>query len=511
MWCVPSIAMFGLLLAACGESPPPDRARAAIEAKVRGFDGDLKCAVVEPVVASWQQDESFGPHMHQTTWSAKLRLDEPVGAILDTAGGVNVLQVIGKSGDTLPFNGGLSGQRLGDQWQVEAHIEHSGLTDLLESAQGLRANYVPGPGSDGSATLRMNRVRVVALSKAGEYVEAGSDAERKLHERLVAQRIAEAEARQARIAAQQAAAEEQRQAQQAAREEQQRRAQAEQAERVRLAQEEAQRRADAALDARLTPLLEPFRGEHGALLAAPRAEARGTLLVEVQLDEKTRKVVGRGYDLSALPVREISFEAVAEDRGGRGSLAWRVAAEGEPERFWLGRNAVVTGPGNATIVPLTAEQRASFDVLAGHLRRLGAAEPLELVVETLGAEDCKARETGMEIAGLTGAAQVGNRAFPDGHPIFGDALVGKRPLALARDAVTLRLETPVTGRGLFIKGSTTACDNLLVTINGVHRARIAQLEREGGAIIAFPPGLELLDLRLEVVGRLATRGIVLLR
>ena len=74
----------------------------------------------------------------------------------------------------------------------------------------------------------------------------------------------------------------------------------------------------------------------------------------------------------------------------------------------------------------------------------------------------------------------------------------------------MRLNEPMNGSALYIKGGGPT-DNLTVIINGVHKATIPVIAQLGSAIVKLPPGLEILDLRLEAEGTAQARGVVLVK
>ncbi len=58
-------------------------------------------------------------------------------------------------------------------------------------------------------------------------------------------------------------------------------------------------------------------------------------------------------------------------------------------------------------------------------------------------------------------------------------------------------------------GAGLPTDNLVVTINGVHRVVVTSIVKAGGALLTLPPDLEVFDVRFEAQGSTQVRAIAL--
>lgn len=497
------------MLAGCGDGPPSSLARDKVAVAVRSFEGDLQCGVESIDIGSFARKEAMGLVAWEAPWSAKLRIDEDIAVLLDRVAGRSIVAVLARAGERLAYDGKLIGGKLGDQWSVDADTEHSGLDELFERARKLRDEYPGGAGSDGSVPA-IGRASVRARSKFGECVEAGSAEEKQLRDEAVARLIAQQQARERQQEAQRAAAAAKQKADEEARAEAKRKADEEAAERARKAKEDADRRTEEARLARLMPLLAPFQGEHGVVMLAGFPEGLSSVVLQSKVDVEAKTVNGSGVDLGSLPPRDFTFTATAND-AGRGSLALTTSLDAAPKTLVAGADGVLVMGRALTLRALDADARARLDRCIERARTLSTAAPIDLAIEVLDAGTCKMREAALEPIAIDGTVLFRGAPYPQALPIFGAALLGKRPLSWSRETLSIRLAEPATARALFVKGANVATDNLRITVNGVHRVNLAAIAAEGGAIVTLPEGLPVIDLRFEAIGRVSTRGIVFLR
>jgi hypothetical protein len=164
------------------------------------------------------------------------------------------------------------------------------------------------------------------------------------------------------------------------------------------------------------------------------------------------------------------------------------------------------------IAALNEADRAKVDGIAALGRKLQAAPPLDLKVEVIEAAAVKARQASLQLGGLTGTILYRGRNDPRLAGLFsGNLAANKQYLWRNKEVVSIRLGETAKGSGLYIRGWAGPTDNLLVVVNGVHRAKVDSIPKGAAAIIALPADLEILDIRFEAEGTAQTPGIALLR
>lgn len=227
------------------------------------------------------------------------------------------------------------------------------------------------------------------------------------------------------------------------------------------------------------------------------------VLLEAAVDEANATVTGRGIDLREMPLQEITFETGLDNWG---NLTVTTSPAKGPYAFANPTEAGATGRGVALAV-LSPAERVKIDARIKLGKSLESAAPIDLKVETLDAAEAKAREATLAASDLPGVAIYKARRNDQVAAMFTARSNGR--YRWSNEPVMLRLNEPLKGKALYIKGGGPT-DGLTVVINGVHRASIASIAQLGAAIIALPPDLEVLEIRLDA-GRLAqARGVVLL-
>lgn len=504
------------LLVACGGGPPTDLRPQVGEAVRRArpdmFDGerDVAAATVDAVrLAGWQRDELGGAagggelQSWRSDFTARLRFAEPIGFVLAQVDGSRIVRVVAAAGDEVAFAGKAHAMRLGGEWQLSAMVDGdpNPYQALWQKAGG------DGAVSIGYPVLE-NGMRVGAqgrgacfqpLSRLQPCVVEGSAEAAELDRR--------AAERQQRQAAAAAAKRQQEQQQAEQRQQEQQRLAAAAAERQRQAEAEQRQQAEAARRQQLLPLLAPLQGEHGAVVTTDAAAAMGTALLEIEVDPAQLTARGKAIDLREMPFREAPFTATVDLASGLLKLQ---PQDGETLQFGLFRGAVAARSGHK-LEPLGSAVREQVDAVAALGRRLQAAAPAPLAVEVLDAAAAKAREAGLRPAALAGTEFHRGKVAPTLAPLFAGEPGGRKVFSWkGNEVVGIRLAAVQQGSALYLRGGAAQSDNLVVTINGVHRAVVQIIVREGAAVVALPAGLELLDLRFEAQGSVQLRSIGLL-
>jgi hypothetical protein len=130
----------------------------------------------------------------------------------------------------------------------------------------------------------------------------------------------------------------------------------------------------------------------------------------------------------------------------------------------------------------------------------------------LDAAAAKAKEAEVKLSGLAGTVLYKGRVNAAVAPLFSGDLASGKPYAWRnKEIVALRLKEPVKGNGLYIRGANAVSTDLVVTVNGMHRATIASIPRLGGAVVELPADLEILDIRFEAPGAVSARTIGLIK
>lgn len=507
------------LVTSCGGSPPSDRAEAEITKSVLHanramFDGDSGGAdVVAIELAGWRKDEEQmqgGPVTYNSDWTASLRFKEPLACILAEVDGTNIVKVVADKGDELPFTGHVSASDWQGEWHVNSYPSNDGdfagpgkWGPIWDKADGLTAGYqVHGQGGLGNPKFRV--VNFEPLSKLKPYAIEGSPEHQEIEAARMGQiRKAQAIAAEQAQKRQQALAEQQRLAQ-----EETKRKQAEAAETARLAAEAAKTKADAERHARLLAVLKPFQSATGAVLTAEAGAMLGTLILEAAIDEQKLTVSARAADLREMPFKEFTLEGAV---GERGAFALKSSLGGDAVQYAASGDKLASRAG-FTIAAVSEQERAALDAQLALGKRLAGAAPVELAVETIDAEAAKTREPQLALTGLSGTVFHRGRVAAAVAPLFSADLGAKKVHAWrGGEVVAIRLAEPVKGSGLFIRGTATPSTELLVTVNGVHKATVATIPKLGGVVIALPPDLEVLDLRLQATGAVSARTIGLVK
>ncbi len=543
-----ALVPFVALLAACGDSPPGDRALAQITESVLTanhamFEGGAAGAdVVDITLTAWKsEDERTGvPSSRSAEWTAKLRFKEPIACIVAEVDGTRVVKVVADQGEELAFAGSVSAMKLNDVWQVHANASNSGgdfsgpgtWKPIWDRVPGLTMGYqVVRQGNAGNPKFRT--VNFEPLSKLAPCIVEGSPEHQKLEadaqERWRKMQAAAAEQAQQR---QVAAAETQRKQQEEVAErkrkydEEQARLRDEAAERQRVAQEERQRqlaeaaarakvaaddkkqKADEARTTRLMGVLKPFQSATGAVITAEAGVMLGALILDATIDDQKFAVAGHAVDLRAMPFKEFTYEGQVDERG---AFAYKSSLRSDPVAFGAAGDKLSSRAG-FTIAALAEQDRAKIDALLALGRRLGSAAPVTLEVESLAADLAKTREQDMKLTGLHGTVFYREKATPAVVPLFAADLAANKAFAWRNnEVVAVRLDAPVRGRGLYIRGTAAPSTELIVTINGVHQATVAAIPKLGAVIVTLPADLEVLDVRLQATGAVSARTIGLMK
>lgn len=530
------VAVFALLvLSACGGGPPSDAVReqvtrAVYAANTAMFDATKDSAdVVGIEVGAWETQEFGEATLYEASWKAKLRFKEPIACTLAEIDGKNLVKVVAETGEDLPFEGRCGGGVMNGKWDLHANAQDKGDDILGPGAwkaiyarvEGLTMGYpvIQNGVQSGAKTRRQN---FEPLSRLQPYVIEGSD-EHKVLQKAIAERVqkqmAENAAQQQRARAEE---EERRRAQQeeqtrlaAAAAEKQRLAeaerqqqQAEAAEQARVAAEAKKRLAEEQRHAQLLAVLKPFQSGAGAVITAEAGPLLGTVLLEPAIDAPKLTVSAPAVDLREMPFREFPFDGAVD---ARGAFTARSSLGGDPVAYSARGESLVSRTGY-TIAALTAADREKLVALIALGKRLGAAPPAALTVESLDAEAAKTREPQLQLAGLTGSVFYRGRLDARVAPLFAADLASNRSYAWKnKEVVSIRLAEPVRGSGIYVRGTAAQSTEMIVTVNGVHRATVASIPKLGGVILALPADLEVLDLRFEATGSVTSRTIGLIR
>jgi hypothetical protein len=502
-------AVFGLL-AGCGGSPPSGQVQTEIrKAMADGREG-VEARSVR--LGSWTNKDM--PGMFSATWAGKLRLKEDHAYIVARVDGKNIVRVVAKAGDELESCGRVVAskpEKVRD-WSISAFADSEkgkGWDRVAEQAGPIQMGY-PVVNSDGSRSTAFRSGFAASdffqpLSQLKPCIVEGSDEYKKLEAELAERQRKEAEAYAARVKAQQDAAAAQQARLKAEAEERQRLAAEKAAADQRAREERAREQAEAARVQRLSPVLAPFKPGAGAVVATDAGPELGCLLYDAQLDESAFKVAGKGLDLREMPFKEFTFECSAADNNGRASFTY---SRSDADPLALSPIAGGLGARGVTLAALSQADRASLDALASLGRQLGSAPPIDLAVEILDAAAAKARQMDIQTEALAGTIIHKGKNAPQLAPLFTPA--GTRGNAWTAEPLSIRLKQPARGSGLLFKG-VNATDNVLVVINGIHKARISAIEKGGAAIVLLPPGLDVLEVKLQAVGTASSRGIVLVK
>jgi hypothetical protein len=524
-------------LASCADSPPGDRVDAEIHRSILSsnsamYEGGAQGAeVVGLERTGWKEAEfqaAGTPTSYTAEWTARLRFKEPLACIVAEVDGTRIVKVVAEKGEELPFQGVANAMSWEGKWEVNASVKDGdsftgpgAWQPIADRAPGLTMGYqVVRDGNQQSPKFRARNFE--PLSQVAPCIVEGS----KEHEKLLAEMQERWNKAQAAVAERQRAQEEERtraaaeaaERQRVAQEEAQRK-QAEDAERQRLAVEETKRKqaeaaaeaakkADEARRARLLAVLEPFQSKSGAVVTAEAGPTLGTVLLDARIDAEKMTVSGRAVDLREMPVKELTFDGAVDERG---AFSLTTSPGGSPVAYGAAGGKLGSRAG-FTIAALSAEERANLDGIVATAMRLGTAAPVALEVESLDAEAAQAREPQLKLAGLSGSVFYRGRLNAAVNPLFAADLGANKTFAWrSKEVVAIRLGEPVKGSGIYVRGTAAPSTELVVTVNGVHRATVPSIPKLGGVIIELPAELEVLDLRLEATGAVSARTIGLVR
>jgi len=526
-------AMSTAVLTGCGGSPPGSEVTKQIEhavltANTVMFEATPETAEVVAIeIAGWKKDD-LGPGVvgYGSDWTAKLRFKEPIACVNVQVDGTKVVSVIAEKGYELPFTGHVGGIKHEGNWSVNASAK-SDLTGpgawkpLWEKAGPPTAGYqVITQGRAGNPAFRVHNFE--PLSKLKPYVIEGSPEAQKFaaeigerQKKALEAAAEQARQRKAALEAQQAKAREDQanlqaaavEKQRLAREEQQR-LQAEAADKQRAAQEEAKKKLEEQRHARLLAVLKPFQSATGAVITAEAGTQMGTVILDATIDDRKLTVTGHAIDLREMPFREFTYEGAVADSG---AFTFKSSAGGEPVAYGATGDKLVSRAG-LTIAAMTDADRAKSDALVNLGKRLGSASAAAIKVETSDANEAKSREAQLQLSGLTGTVLFRGKVNPGVAPLFaGDLKANKAYAWKNKEVVAIRLNDPVKCSGLYLRGAAAACENVIVTINGVHQAIIAAVPKLGGAMLTLLADTEVLDIRIEATGTVQSRTIGLLK
>ncbi|MBL9030598.1 MAG: hypothetical protein JNM80_02685 [Phycisphaerae bacterium] len=519
-----------IVVAGCGGGgvPSADANKAIVEGVLTANSqmyshGDVGAEVVGIQVGPWKKAERMGradaglPTMYESTWKAKLRTKEQLGVIIEVFDGTTIAGVALEKGAEIPFEGVISGMKADGKWEVHAFAKGEAWKETFEKTGPITMGYKVYD-SRGGMNVAFRNTTFVPLSKLKPCVVAGSPEHKKM--------IADEQERQRKaMEAAQAAAEARRKAAEAEQKrrmeeqaERQRQQQAEYEERQRQqreayeaaqkkAQEDAARRAEEARQARLRPLIAPFKSASGLLLPADLGPTLPLVLLAAEADDEKFTVKGTGIDLREMPFKEFSFTGTPDDRG---LLNLASPASKDPAALRAGANGTLSGAG-LVLSPLSPEDRAKFDATIALGKRLGSAAPASIAPEVLDPAAATAREANLQLAPLTGTVVYRNRVDARVNPMFAGDLKGRgQYLWRNGEVVLLRLAEPVKGSGIYFRGLNPS-DKVSITINGVHKARLESVAKLGAAVIPLPSDLEVLEVRFEAEGTASVRTIGLIR
>lgn len=509
------------MLCGCG-GPPTAEARQEIEKAVRAsrpdmFDGQRDAAAAEVTdiaLAGWEQDDLGGMagkdvQSQGSKWTASLRFKEPIGFVLVQVDGTKVVRVVADKGDSVAFAGRVHAMNTGSQWHVSAMTEGGGDA-------GPFAAMWQKAGGDGGVTMGYqvidNGLAVAGKGRASYFeplsrlqpcVVEGSAEEKEFSDKVRERQRQAIEA----SARQQQQRQEQQAAQQRAQQQERERAAAAAAEQQRLAVEAQQQQAAAARHQQLLPLLAPLQSPTGAVITTEAPAAMGVALLQIEVDAEQLTAKGHGIDLRQMPFREFAFAARVDTQSG----VLHVEPEGgEALQFGLGRGAVRSRAGE-TLAALGDAVRAQIDSVREVGLRLQQMAPVEIAVETIEAAAAKVREGQLQAAALTGTMFYRGRMNVQLAPLFAGSLASNKQYTWSKnEVVAIRLNNVQKGSGIYIRGAA-ASDNLVVTINGVHRVVVTTIPRLGGALLKLPADLELFDLSLQAQGTVQARAIALIQ
>ena len=254
----------------------------------------------------------------------------------------------------------------------------------------------------------------------------------------------------------------------------------------------------------MAPFFAMFQAKTGVVITTDAPAEMGSVIVESQIDEPKATIRGKGIDLREAPFVEFTFET---DIDKFGNLTLTTSHSKTAYAFAAPKNDVAAGRYMALKL-LSDADRAKIDGVIALGKRLQSAAQTVLTVEVLDPATAKTRETGLAATGMPGIALYKNAKNDQVAAMFTAQSNGR--YRWSKEPITHRLNEAMTGKAIYIKNGG-ATDNLVVIINGVHRASIPAIAQNGAAVITLPAGLEIFDLRLMAEGTAQARGVVLLK
>lgn len=519
-------------LGGCDGSPPSDKVNAAIKEAVLNsnsqvYRGGEKSGEVTGIsIKKWEKSEFMsgqkgGPIGFAATWTARFRAKEPLAYIIVEVDGTKVVEIIADKGAEVPFTGHASATKFDGKWETSAFpdssFESDAWTPLWNKVGGVTMGY-PTISANGQGTMGRGAA-LQPLSELKPYVIQGSEEEKKLGQMLAERRQKQAEAAQAAAEARRLAneaAQKQREEEYRAQQQKQqeaaeaaRKAQQEAyAEQQRVAAEAAKARAEEQRRARLTPMVAPFQNPSGLVMTADAGQTLGSVVLTSTVDPDKFTVTGTGIDLRTMPFREYTFSASADERAG---LAFTSANLAAPLAFGVAGANLVCRAAGLTATPLSDADRAKLEAFIAKGRALGSAPAQVIAPEILDAAAAKAKEAAMQTAPMTGVVLYKNRNGPAVLPMFAGDLAANKLYRWGKETISIRLAEPIKGKALYIRAANAPSDNLVVVINGVHRCTVDSIAKLGGAIVPLPEDLEILDIRLDALGTVQARGVMLVK
>lgn len=501
------VVAFITLFAGCGDSPPSSPVKEQI--KVIVIDGRNGVEVTDVSIGKWMP----GPveKTFKTDWTAKLKLTEPHGYVLAEVNGRNIVKIVAKEGETLTCSGTAVAEKANDGWHTDAMRSYKEDDDpwmpIAQRTGDLTMGY-PVVG-DSTRQVRFRSHQGIGagsmffpVSAFKPFVEDGSSEFKQLM-------ATETEREQK---AQAAALERQRLAKEAA--DKKRADDQAAAEAKRIAdQKAADEKVEAQRVARLLPLLQPLKSAGGTIIVTPAGQPLGILLFESKVDEAALTVSGKGIDLSQMPFQEFTFDGGFEKTGAQqNQLLLRSSTQKDPMAFYAANATGLSGSvRGVSMVSLKEEDRAQLDRAIAAAKRVQSVTPLALVLESMDADAAKTKEPTFKPTPLAGWITHREKASPTLAPIFSGNLSGRKVYSLKpNEILAIRLNEPIKGSGLYIRGSTSEGGAMETIINGIHRTKIDSIPKNGGVFIKLPADLEMLDMRFEAAGAVGIRGIALI-
>lgn len=471
------------LAGGCKKSPPSDKVKAAISQAVveqrKGVElSDFK-------VEDWQPGPA--PESLVSTFTAKLKLTEPVGYISGEINGKNVVHIVAPAGEEIDYSGKLAAEKQNDAWNVSAFANlDNGWKKLDEQAGPLTMGYNVIGNPSRTTAFR----RTIGLG-AGCMLLPISDLNPSVLEKSEELKTLLAQVEQDRQKAQAMAVEMRRQAEEKRKTEAESRLQAE-AEKHR---------------AKVLPLLAPLKSKMGVAIVTDAGINMGSLITDAQVDEQKLTASGKGLDLRQLPFKEFTFDATIDPTGQ--NLIIKSSTAAAPMAFARPTEKGLTGSGMALVI-LSDTERAAANQLIELGKRISAAAPADLPAEILDAAAVKTRQPKLHASAIPGTFLVKGRNTPAFLPLFAGNVDATKAFNWPKSTLQIRLAAPGHAKGLYIKAGNANTEPITITINGVHHGKIDSIPKNGAAIVSIPIELEITEILLESQGAAQARAITLL-